>query len=362
MNVTEKLKQIKNISKNSVLTTALILVLIAAVSITMIGFVVPKNITLVDDGVEKSISTSRIYVEEVLAEQGISLRFGDKISLPLDAVLASGDAIAIERAKKINVTVDGTKRELYSSKSIVSEVLAENGITLNEYDEITPYLETPLSEGLEVQIFRVNVMEETKTEEIPFKTITRSNSSYPVGREVVLAKGESGSESVTYKVITRDGAEISREVLSRKVIKKATDRIVDKGTFKKQATTKATSTPAKETSAKGATSDKPSPVSAPGLSYKKVIDCTATAYTAAKGAKTASGKVAAVGIVAVDPKVIPMGTKLYIESADGSWVYGHAVAGDIGGAIKGNKVDLFYNTASECYSFGRRTVRVYVLD
>ena len=68
------------------------------------------------------------------------------------------------------------------------------------------------------------------------------------------------------------------------------------------------------------------------------------------------------GVVAVDTRVIPLGTRLYIEAADGSWVYGSAVAGDTGGAIRGNKVDLFFNTRQECLNFGRRTARVYILE
>ena len=68
------------------------------------------------------------------------------------------------------------------------------------------------------------------------------------------------------------------------------------------------------------------------------------------------------GVVAVDPRVIPLGTRLYIETADGSYIYGNAVAGDTGGAIKGNKIDLFMNSYSECMQFGRRTVNVYILD
>ena len=98
------------------------------------------------------------------------------------------------------------------------------------------------------------------------------------------------------------------------------------------------------------------------LTYSRVITANATAYTAKAGARTASGRVASVGCVAVDPKVIPMGSKLYITTPNGKIVYGTAVAADTGGAIKGNKVDLYYNTYNECIQFGRRNVTVYVLN
>ena len=66
--------------------------------------------------------------------------------------------------------------------------------------------------------------------------------------------------------------------------------------------------------------------------------------------------------LAVDPSVIPLGSKLYIETSDGGYVYGYATAEDTGGAIKGNKVDLFFPTYNECMSFGRRSVKVYILE
>ena len=77
---------------------------------------------------------------------------------------------------------------------------------------------------------------------------------------------------------------------------------------------------------------------------------------------TASGTQARPGIVAVDPKVIPLGTKLYIESMDGTGSYGYASAEDTGGAIKGNIIDLFFTNRSDALSFGRRQVKVYILD
>ena len=107
-----------------------------------------------------------------------------------------------------------------------------------------------------------------------------------------------------------------------------------------------------------------------GFAYKKAITMTATAYdptlngTIPASQKTAYGLVCQYGVVAVDPKVIPLGTKLYIESSDGgaSWVYGYCIAGDTGGAIKGNKVDLCFSTPEECRRFGRKTATVYILE
>ena len=99
------------------------------------------------------------------------------------------------------------------------------------------------------------------------------------------------------------------------------------------------------------------------LSYSKVITCVATAYTTQNQSCkiTATGTTARVGAIAVDPKVIPYGTKMYIVTSDGSIIYGVATAEDCG-AFSGKRIDLFYNTRSECVNFGRRTCNVYILN
>lgn len=101
----------------------------------------------------------------------------------------------------------------------------------------------------------------------------------------------------------------------------------------------------------------------PPLRYKRKLTMEATAYEPGPHSNgpwatgyTSSGLKAGYGVVAVDPKVIPLGTRLYIEG------YGYALAGDVGGAIKGNRIDLCFATVDECYQFGRRDVVVYVLD
>ena len=99
------------------------------------------------------------------------------------------------------------------------------------------------------------------------------------------------------------------------------------------------------------------------LSYTQVLSCKATAYTTQLQSwkKTATGTTARVGAIAVDPSVIPYGTRMFIVSADGSITYGVATAEDCGGLIKGNRIDLFFNTYDECIRFGVRTCDVYLL-
>ena len=99
------------------------------------------------------------------------------------------------------------------------------------------------------------------------------------------------------------------------------------------------------------------------LAYTQVLSCKATAYTTQRQSwkKTATGTTARVGAIAVDPRVIPYGTRMFIVSADGSITYGVATAEDCGGNIKGNRIDLFFDTYDECVSFGVRACDVYLL-
>ena len=97
-----------------------------------------------------------------------------------------------------------------------------------------------------------------------------------------------------------------------------------------------------------------------GFSYSSVIYVEATAYTG--GGTTATGTPARYGAIAVDPSVIPYGTRMYIVSDDGRWVYGYATAEDCGGAIKGHIIDLYFDDYDTCIQFGRRNCTVYILD
>lgn len=175
------------------------------------------------------------------------------------------------------------------------------------------------------------------------------------GETIVSVEGNKGLTKQLYNVRYENDVEVSRVLVHSEVVSKPVDSIVYVGTKKKQVLSASITDTAKPE----------------GL--VKYIDVIASAYDlsyASCGKRpgdrgygiTASGMRARVGVVAVDPRVIPLGTKLYIEAVDGSWVYGNAIAGDTGGAIKGNRVDLFFDTTAECLQFGRRAARVYILD
>ena len=97
------------------------------------------------------------------------------------------------------------------------------------------------------------------------------------------------------------------------------------------------------------------------FSYSCMYVGSGTAYYG--GGICSTGVPAQVGVVAVDPEIIPYGSRLYIASCDGSVVYGYCIAGDTGGALLSGRVivDVYYDTVEECYKFGRRTMNVCVI-
>ena len=185
------------------------------------------------------------------------------------------------------------------------------------------------------------------TEEVGFGTVKRLNPSLEAGTIVTVREGVSGTKDVTYRVKYENGNEVSRDFVKETVTLAPVEKVVEYGN-------------------KNASPN--SPANTGALNYKYVLTCNATAYDLSAeenggyAGQSATGVPLDKGVIAVDPRVIPLGSRVYIEALDGSWSYGYAVAADTGGAIKGNRVDLCYRTRSECIQFGRRPCRVYVLN
>ena len=250
------------------------------------------------------------------------------------------DVFSVTVKEKYDVTVveDGKTVSCHTGDAQVSAVLRQAGIELGENDLVSPSLDTKITEPTQITVTRVTKKQKTETQAVPFTTETRSTSELYKGESRVAQQGVNGVKEITLEYTYHDGVQVSCAQVGEKVVTEPVTKIVENGT--KQPTV-ATS---------GGT-----------VSYSRVLTVEATAYSG--GGRTASGTKARVGAIAVDPRVIPLGSKLYITSADGkSWVYGYAVAEDTGGAIKGNRIDLYFNSEAQCNSFGRRTAKVYILN
>ena len=329
-----------------------IAILLAAILLMGVGFTAAKKeVIIVCDGQETKVSTYAKTVGEVLESQDIEIIAEDKVIPGLDEKLEKNTTIVVEKAFEITL-IDGDKEQnITTTEKTVINLLKTLNIELAEEDRIEPAIDSNLLPGDKIKITRITSETLVEEHEIPFQTTIKHNDNMDHGKTKKIKDGETGIKEVQFKVTYEDGVEIEREIIEEKVIKEATNEIIEKGTARYLVTSRG-SKPRK---------------------YKDVMIMEATAYIAdyaSTGKKpgdkyfgiTASGTKARPGVVAVDPRVIPMGTKLYIESMDGTASYGNATAEDTGGAIKGEKIDLFFPTSQEVKQFGRRNVKVYILD
>lgn len=234
---------------------------------------------------------------------------------------------------KVIIQVDGQTWEWITSQATVGGALREAGVVLNPKDRIQPGLNVKLGPGMHIGIQRIEDKVIYKKEAVPFKTVVRFNPS--VTGQKVVQEGVAGEKEIQYLYRYRDGGKVAEKIIGSTITKKPITRIVN------------VSHPRMLASRDG--------------SYLRHIRMSATAYAPFHCGGSASGNCAlgfraGKGVVAVDPRIIPLGTKLYVEG------YGEAIAADTGGAIKGSRIDLCYDTYSEAIHFGRRTVTVWILE
>lgn len=324
-----------------------------------------KQVTLVmvdafaDSEKTQELTTRQNTVSEFLKENDIQLGEFDRASMLMEDELYNGARLIIRKGRNFTLNIDGNIEIITTTKKTVREAFEEAGVDIGEVDRVEPELDTNVTEDMNVSVFRVQSKEITVDKEIAFASREVSDSSLEKGKTKIKTKGVNGLKRTTYLITTENGIEVNRQIISETTIKQPVTQTIAVGTKAKAKT-------ASKATGKAASSNSKTVTTNAGqtLNYSKKLTVTATAYTASAGKKTASGKVAQYGVIAVDPKVIPLGTRLYVESTDDgkSWQYGYCVAGDTGGAVKGNKIDLFFDSKSQCLKFGRRSAIVYVLD
>ncbi len=267
--------------------------------------------------------------------------------------------ISLKYTFPVYVTLGNETKEINTLKgSTVAEAIENAGITLDEYDTVNLALDTVINETTYIDIVDINYVTETTSQRIPYTSKT-VYSNKTTGK-TVTTKGSEGEKQITTLTKYVNGEAISTETLSETVTKEAVNEIITVGT-KKPAVTTSASVKCIST----LTPSSPIELDKNGnpVSYKKHITVQATAYSNASGSKGASGIVIKPGHVAVNTNLYPYGTKFYIKSSDGSYIYGYAVAADTGGFVSArpNNFDLCFATEEECIRFGRRNIEVYIL-
>ncbi len=308
------------------------------------------------------ISTHKVYgetVDDVFTELGIVIESDDIIIPDLDTEIYSNIEISIEKSLGVTFTDGENEPVVYPTYAeTVEEFLNELEVELGEDDFLNMELDAELETDSQLLLTRVGYAYKYTTEVTPYTIVYEDDASLYVGQTKIKTNGSFGEKSTTIEYRYENGNLVNTEFFTY-VNSYPVNRVVLVGT---------TPLPEGETLPE---SDENADVPANtfidhngnAVTYSSMMVGECTAYSI-PGGTTSTGQPAQVGIVAVNPDVIPYGTRMYVTSADGSIVYGYAVAGDTGGALDVNRVilDLFFDTDEECWSFGRRDMQIYFLD
>ncbi len=305
----------------------------------------------------QTISDENSNITETEVSEEFIFPNGDAIIITDDSTMEYVEGVTVQ------IKVGSTEYKDYDvPQGTVQKALDHANIELGVDDTVNKSLDSEVSNNSKIKVNRVQYKTKTKTEKVKYKTVKKETNKLYVGQTKVTQKGKKGTKEVTYTTKVVNGKETKTIVSSTKVTKKATKKVVLVGTKKKNYTTfgnNTTSFKTKSTGGVGTFVD----CNGKTVAYKKKITGSGTAYTASAGARTSVGDVPHIGGVAVNPNVIPYGSKLYIETTDGTVVYGYAVANDTGGFVHNSStvVDLYYPSYNSCIQFGRRNVNIYVL-
>lgn len=314
-----------------------------------------------------AISAGAIAVSAAAVISAVSLRPGEP---ELSAVPAKADASAAvlvnpmpPKSYDVKISVDG-KTVGVKCSGTVSDALEAANVTVYDDDLLNIGLAEPLNSKTSIVVNRVDIVEEVEVKTIEYATKYREDDELMTGYSETVVDGEDGEIETTTRHVYVDGELVSSAVIDEDVTEPV-DEIVVVGT-KEEEPEPVPVIPEKSVPAANTAYSSEVELDANGIpvSYSQILTGSSCAYTASAGALTSTGRTAAVGIAAVNPNIIPYGTEMYITSADGSKVYGYAVAGDTGGAVMRGSiiVDLFMASESDCYDWGRRNVNIYVLN
>lgn len=268
-------------------------------------------------------------ITELANRYEIEVKDVDEVNVSRHELVTDQMEISVHKAIPISVNADGEKAEVYMAPRTVAGALVKLGINLGTKDRISLALDHMLEPNDQLDVVRVVEKIETVESEIPYQTVAKAGD-YPVGLpDKVISRGSNGAQEQTFRLTLEDGKEVDREVLAQRVVRPPTNQVVSRG--------------AQTTISRGGNT----------IQFKRAYVMKASAYCI-PGGTTATGAAVRTGIIAVDPRVIPLGKRVYVEG------YGPAQALDTGGAIKGNRIDLYMNSKHEALSWGVRNVTVYV--
>lgn len=326
--------------KTQHIIAAIIPAAIVVMSIT--GFVwAQKEVTVVVDGRTLHIKTQAADVAGALAEAGVACDADDVVTPPSDSELVPGSTVVVRHSIPVIVQFGGEAVKLDVVGDTVADALVAAGADPAATDAVQPPIATGLVPGMTIKVPDVFVRVVKHEERIAPKVEVEADSSLARGTRRVITSGKAGRVLTVSRVVVTNGVEGSPVRVAQRVVSKPTPTIVAVGTGSRTTTS---AQPARV------------PVAPAHGRRMRVV---ATGYSPQQpdlDYVTATGARAERGVIAVDPKMIPLGTRVYVPG------YGYAVAADTGGAIDGRRIDLCYNTVAEAMRWGRRSVTIIILD
>lgn len=327
-------------------SAAVAAVAISLISVlTMTGMTVSlRPVTINDGGHVFSIATFCRHTDTILAKAGVSLQPKDVVSASLE-----GEQPHIEITRSFEVPIMANGEVLQTVRMLdgtVADAIAEAGLLANTYDLVGCQPTDVLTAETVIEIAPYESTLRTETEVLTHGEQLTFTDDLPAGSRRVDRAGVDGKVERVLREYYKDGVLMTTETVEETVTEAVTELA---------------------TVGNGSLSISPIPLeldeNGRPLSYKSVLTGDACAYYFKKGTKTATGTYCKNGVVAVNPEIIPYGTKMFIIADDG-YVYGYAEARDTGIAVRENIIiaDLFMETYKQTCQFGRRHVSIYILE
>lgn len=304
-----------------------------------------KEVTISVDGNQSKVWTTETQVKDILKEASIEVSEHDSLAQGLDTEIGADNKIDIQKAFQVSLVDGVNKRQVWSTSTTVANFLKQQGIQLNEFDRVENNLKDVITPQSKITVVRVEKVIDVVEESLDFAIEKKQDASLQQGKQKVVTAGQNGLVTKTYEVVKENGQVVAKNLQSKNVVKESKKQVVAVGT--------------KTVVASAATVSRGSSEPASG----KEFYVTATAYTpnctgcsgiSATGINLKSNS--GLKVIAVDPSVIKLGSKVWVEG------YGTAIAGDTGGAIKGNRIDILVQSESQASNWGVRKVRIKVLN
>ncbi|WP_221569240.1 G5 and 3D domain-containing protein [Alkalihalobacillus sp. TS-13] len=294
------------------------------------------------DGEEKKVWTTADTVKELLESEKIEVGEHDKLTPDMNANISDGMAVNLEKAFKVKLNDGGKEKDVWTTSITVADLLKQNKIQLDEMDRVEPGKDALVKKGAQVKVTRVEKVTDVVEESVDFAVVKRKDSDLAKGKEKVVSDGKKGKVEKHYEVVMENGKEVSRKLVKTEKVSDSKDKIVAVGT-KVQTQTVSRSKSSEPSGREFYVSSTAYTANCAGCS-----GITATGYNLKENPNAK--------VIAVDPSVIPLGSKVWVEG------YGYATALDTGGAINGKKIDVFFSSQSAATSWGRKTVRIKIID